>query len=387
MDEILNKIDQAFDNENNQVGLQLLRLYTQNFPDDIDQFYRLAVIEEQIGSLSNAENAYLHCLNSNKKSMIAHLYAGYFFQQQGRMEKALAIYSLGHDLDANLTQLHWSTKAAYDTRLRSYTADIALKEHFSKLHLSSLSLDDGTSKVQQAIYPQTHNHPFEYLHKRQRPHVFYIPGLLAKPVHQNKLHKWCLNIEENYDLIKKECANLIDLMTSNGAPYIDKTFKQKEFSALAGSKNWTALHLYHNGIPNNDLLTLMPLTSELLNKLPLYNLNEYPYEVFFSLLKAGQHIKPHYGLSNHSLTVHLPIVVPESGYLRVENVKINWQEGKVIIFDDSFDHEAINTSNEDRVVLIFSVWHNDLSEKEKEDIQRSFQSKQNWLNLRTQQLL
>ena len=125
---------------------------------------------------------------------------------------------------------------------------------------------------------------------------------------------------------------------------------------------------------------------KLLDSLPLYKLNDKPFEVFFSLLKAGQHIKPHYGLSNHSLTVHLPLVVPKEGYLRVANEKVNWQEGQLIIFDDSFEHEAINLSQEDRVVLIFSVWHQELSELDQLDIQNSFMSRQKWLESRSQQL-
>jgi aspartyl/asparaginyl beta-hydroxylase (cupin superfamily) len=130
----------------------------------------------------------------------------------------------------------------------------------------------------------------------------------------------------------------------------------------------------------------MPKTVELLNNIPLYKLNDNPYEVFFSLLKAGQHITPHFGLSNHSLTVHLPIVVPLGGYLRVSDTESYWKEGKLVIFDDSFEHEAFNPSDEDRIVLIFSVWHPDLTLDEQKDITNSFNTRQKWLENRTLQI-
>jgi aspartyl/asparaginyl beta-hydroxylase (cupin superfamily) len=128
----------------------------------------------------------------------------------------------------------------------------------------------------------------------------------------------------------------------------------------------------------------MPETVNLLKHAPLYQLNDNPYEVFFSLLKPGQHIKPHFGLSNHSLTVHLPIIVPGNGHLRVGEKKNEWQEGKLIVFDDSFEHEAINNAEDIRVVLIFSIWHPDLSEIEKQDIKSCFSARTQWLTSRSE---
>ena len=42
----------------------------------------------------------------------------------------------------------------------------------------------------------------------------------------------------------------------------------------------------------------------------------------------------------------------------------HWEEGKVLVFDDSFEHEAWNDSEAPRVVLIFDIWHPDLSKGE-----------------------
>jgi hypothetical protein len=44
---------------------------------------------------------------------------------------------------------------------------------------------------------------------------------------------------------------------------------------------------------------------------------------------------------------------------------VSLQEGRAVLFDDSFLHEAANSSSsEPRVVLIVDVWHPDLSDEE-----------------------
>lgn len=77
-------------------------------------------------------------------------------------------------------------------------------------------------------------------------------------------------------------------------------------------------------------------------------------------------MSPHYGPTNKKLRCHLPLVVPgqEQCSITVNGETAFLEEGKCIVFDDSFYHEAINTSNLPRVVLIVDVWHPDLSDEE-----------------------
>ena len=41
-----------------------------------------------------------------------------------------------------------------------------------------------------------------------------------------------------------------------------------------------------------------------------------------------------------------------------------WEEGKVLVLDDSFEHEVWNDGDKQRIVLIVDIWHPDFSEKE-----------------------
>ena len=87
----------------------------------------------------------------------------------------------------------------------------------------------------------------------------------------------------------------------------------------------------------------------------------------FSRLTPGTRIPPHNGLLNTRLICHLPIIVPKDcGALRVGNEQRSWVEGEMLIFDDSIEHEAWNTSKEERVILLFEVWRPELNEEERQ---------------------
>lgn len=59
------------------------------------------------------------------------------------------------------------------------------------------------------------------------------------------------------------------------------------------------------------------------------------------------------------LTSHLPLVVPENGNnkcrLSVGDESRQWMEGKVILFDTSILHDAINEADEMRYELQFNI--------------------------------
>lgn len=103
------------------------------------------------------------------------------------------------------------------------------------------------------------------------------------------------------------------------------------------------------------------------------------------LLKAvapHTRIAAHYGPTNKKLRCFLPLLVPQpqpqpeaghaadgstdnaSCYLRVADQTVRLEEGKLVIFDDSFEHEAWNLCQQPRIALIFDFWHPDLTNDE-----------------------
>lgn len=377
------RIDELFAQGNSEQARDLLKAFCQDNLTNLNQWLRLGIVEEQLGTKESTEQAYQHCLSIGSHSPQVLLFAGMFFLNTNQKDKGLALLSLGFDMDNGMIYWFQNESLEEPLRARSYYAGLALRNHYtelSQINLKQSSLCNG------ALWPQTHNENWQYLTEQQKPHLFYLPKLKAQPIWPNAAFSWVDVFKENFEPLMSEFRQITQDIEEQGMPYVDEKFADKSFEKLAGSKNWTALHLYQNGVPNKPIIERLPKLHQLLMSIDLYGLNEHPYEVFFSLLKAGQHIVPHYGLSNHSLTVHIPFIVGDSGCLTVENQRVSWQVGDAIVFDDSFIHEAENTSEQDRVVLIFSVWHPDLTLDEQTAIQQSFNARQTWLDERTKYL-
>ena len=85
----------------------------------------------------------------------------------------------------------------------------------------------------------------------------------------------------------------------------------------------------------------------------------------FSVLRPGTRIPPHHGMINTRLICHLPLVVPPGCGLRVGNETRMVEAGRMMIFDDSIEHEAWNESDSTRAILLFEIWRPELDEAER----------------------
>ena len=75
----------------------------------------------------------------------------------------------------------------------------------------------------------------------------------------------------------------------------------------------------------------------------------------FSILRPHTEILPHTGFTPQVLRYHLGLEIPENCSITVGGRELQWEEGKVLIFDDTQEHSAYNRSDRDRVVLLFDV--------------------------------
>jgi len=86
-------------------------------------------------------------------------------------------------------------------------------------------------------------------------------------------------------------------------------------------------------------------------------------EVIFSALAPGSHISAHCAPTDFRLTAHVGLSVPHGTgcRIRVGEEEKCWEQGKVLVFDDSFEHEIWNDTDETRIVLLIRFWHPELS--------------------------
>lgn len=317
------------------------------------------------------------------------LFAGDALLQAGHTEAAVALWSLADDNDPRIRRLSQMADAPEPARAASARADQTFRRFFTRLHQTAVDefqrgRPESLQRVRNAIWPMTHDARFSWRTELQRPVIFYLPDLPAQPVTPNAQLPWAEPVTAAWPDILAEyreaMAARIDL-----APYVPAATRDPRWRELRGTLDWSAIHLYREGQRTRHAAAF-PRTLAALERADLVRVDESPMEIFFSRLTPGAHIPPHFGLTNTRLTTHLPLVVPDNCAIRVGSETHHWREGVITAFDDSFEHEAWNRSDSDRVVLIFETHHPDLAAAERRAIEAAYAARHHWLGQRRQLL-
>lgn len=121
---------------------------------------------------------------------------------------------------------------------------------------------------------------------------------------------------------------------------------------IVEDNSWRSFFLVGYGVRQEENIARAPRTFELVNQIPGLN------SAFFSILAPGTVITPHRGVTKAIVTAHLGLVVPEQRercWMRVDDRRIGWREGEWTIFDDTYEHEVRNDTDQTRIVLLCQV--------------------------------
>lgn len=205
----------------------------------------------------------------------------------------------------------------------------------------------------------------------QDPTHHFYPGLPRIPFHDPARFDWVPAVEAATAAIRDELSGLLSQGGAEPRPFAenDDGMPLGVSKALPDGRNWGVLALCEQGWVDPEHVRHCPRTWEtLLGEAPVPRVPGWGPSVIFSLLKAGAHIGAHTGMYNSRLICHLPLIVPPGCRFRVGSEVREWEVGKLLIFDDSIEHEAWNDGPEDRVVLIFDIWRPELTEREKYEL-------------------
>ena len=324
----------------------------------------------------------LRAFLANPRDARLGLYAGEALYRDGHAEEAVAVWALTDDVDPRVRWLHRAAGAPAEARVASELANRAFTEHFTRLHIEAIDTLASRSgadlaRVHDAVWCMTHTGPVHYETPLQRPTIFYMPGLPAQPVTGSDRIAGRDALETAWQEIRAEYEAAVRAQ-ARMEPYVPAGTPDPRWRELRGTLEWSSIHLYKDS-RETPQAGMFPRTRAALEAVDLVRVDGVPMEVFFSRLRPGAHIPPHYGLTNTRLTTHLPLIVPEDCAIRVGREVCHWSEGELIAFDDSFEHEAWNRSATDRVVLIFEVHHPDLSPDERSAIEHAYAVRQAWL--------
>jgi len=225
----------------------------------------------------------------------------------------------------------------------------------------------AVARVAQALSMYLGDLPITYADPRQRPKFLYIPGLPTTPYLPRERMGWLSQLEAAFAPIREELLQVLAAGPQSLQPFLelrDGAPGEQYLQGSRGKPQWDAFFFYRHGRRYDDNCARCPQTAAALEGLPLMRLREHGPEVCFSVLTPGTRIMPHYGVTNSRVVVHLPLVVPPDCALRVGGEIHAWREGQAVSFDDTFEHEAWNNSDQVRTVLIIDAWNPWLSAEE-----------------------
>jgi beta-hydroxylase len=119
---------------------------------------------------------------------------------------------------------------------------------------------------------------------------------------------------------------------------------------ISKGANWRTFILFGFGTKLEKNCRQAPLTTKLLEQVP--NLQT----AWFSILSPGYHIPAHRGVSKGILRAHLGLIIPreaEKCRMRVGDTINVWRPSEIFVFDDTYEHEVWNDTEDERVILLF----------------------------------
>ena len=209
------------------------------------------------------------------------------------------------------------------------------------------------------------------LDARQRPKFFYFPGLPAGPYHDPYLHPWAGTLRDAWSDMRNEALALLRDDT-----HFESFLGLKPGVAApgyVGGRNpfasWDAYFFFRRGRRFDANHLRCPKTSAALEAVDLCRVGNQAPEVCFSLLRPQTTIERHYGVTNTRLVLHVPLVVPPDCALNVINIGAHaWQPGELMMFDDTYEHEAWNRSDSPRLIVLMDCWNPYLTPPERDAV-------------------
>lgn len=202
------------------------------------------------------------------------------------------------------------------------------------------------------------------------PTHFHFPELAEREFHSPNLFAWIKEIEAATDTIAAELEAVMHAERAELVPYIqyEEHLPLDQWRTLNKNPDWTAIHLWKNGERVEANARHCPETLALLERVPQPCVAGAGPNAMFSLLAPNTAIPPHVGVNNARLVCHLPLVVPEGCWFRCGGETRYWSRGEAFVFDDTIEHEAMNPTDDLRIVFIFDCWHPDLTQVECEAV-------------------
>lgn len=156
-------------------------------------------------------------------------------------------------------------------------------------------------------------------------------------------------VDTAFEVIREEAQAV--LADRRSVPVYHEVDPEQHCISAVTPHDWRVYYLWIMGLRAEPNATRCPRTTAALERVPGL------FQAHFSVLDPGKSIPAHRGPYAGYLRYHLALEVPAADppRLRVADRVHTWREGESLLFDDSHEHEVVNTATERRVVLIVDI--------------------------------
>ncbi|XP_053089724.1 aspartyl/asparaginyl beta-hydroxylase isoform X14 [Pangasianodon hypophthalmus] len=315
-------------------SLATLERLVQIFPEDITLKNDLGVAHLLIGDNNGAKRVYEEVLAVAPSDGFAKVHYGFILKSENKIAESIPYLKEGLESGAPGTD---------DGRFYFHLGD-ALQR-----------VGDPTRALEwyEAGYRRGH---FASVWQRS---LYNVPGLRAQPwwtAKETGYTDLVRTLERNWMTIREEALAVLDTNSGLFLP---------EDENLRETGNWGQFTLWQQGRKVGPSCQSVPKTCALVERFKEATTCKRG-QIKFSVMQPGTHVWPHTGPTNCRLRMHLGLVIPARGCrIRCTNQTREWEEGKVLIFDDSFEHEVWQDADSYRLIFIVDVWHPELSQSQR----------------------
>ncbi|XP_034041999.1 aspartyl/asparaginyl beta-hydroxylase isoform X2 [Thalassophryne amazonica] len=310
-------------------SLVTLERLVQIFPEDISLKNDLGVAHLLLGDNKGAKKVYEEVLANAPNSGFAKVHYGFILKSENKIAESIPYLKEG---------LESGEPGTDDGRFYFHLGDALQRVG-----------DDS------AYYWYELGHKRGHFASVWQRSLYNVNGLKAQPwwtAKETGYSDLVKMLERNWITIRDEALSAMDQKTGLFVP---------EEENLREKGEWGQYTLWQQGRKVENACRSVPKTCALLERYPEATSCKRG-QIKFSIMQPGTHVWPHTGPTNCRLRMHLGLVIPKHGCrIRCTNVTREWEEGKVIIFDDSFEHEVWQDADAFRLIFIVDVWHPELS--------------------------
>lgn len=341
-------------------ALAILRQLVAISPNNAANWLKLASVQRAAGDIRAALDSVEHPLRFAPRQFVALLMRAQLLSLAGKLDEAGEAFGRAlanappEGVPAFLSQIYERAEGEY----RAWQI-----RHAEMLREAVRNVGSLTAAVERMITNAVRlTEP-----DRDGPSHYCYPGLPEKGFHEARCFPWLNELQAASAQISAELGALLQSRSMQKAAYIryPEGVPVDQWAALNHNPDWSALHLIERGHIVEANARHCPTTMDVLRRMPQPVMAGAGPNAMFSLLAPKTHIPPHRGVSNTRLLCHLPLIVPPGCWFRVGEETRYWEAGKAWVFDDTLDHEALNPSDDLRIILIADIWNPSIPESDR----------------------